>query len=354
MTGSSLSQHPVLDRSEKLRAGAAAMGWSCLDDTWSGWHTRHRFVCDRGHAVLALPSAVQRQTATCEHCRNDLQLARLQEAAARDGVSCLASAWGGMQASHPFRCHCGHEWTRTPRLGLRGAGRLRCPVCAKAAANAQRRLADGLARLKRAAMEKGGVCLSNSYEGRGCRYRFRCRRDHEWETLGGEVLRGVWCGICAMEERRTAYRLADGLQRLKAAAAEKGGTCDSGTYLGRASRYRFSCGQGHAWETVGNSVLNGSWCPTCSKQSMRLSLDAACETARARGGQCLSDHYVNSATKMTWVCHRGHTWQAVFSSIRRGSWCPGCANVARISNRKSKARMRYDGSARHGSAGSRR
>lgn len=342
------SPHPVLDRSAKLREAATAMGWSCLDDAWAGWHTPHRFVCDRGHAVPALPSAVLRQIATCGHCRHGVQLARLQVAAARDGVICQATAWRGTQARYPFRCPCGHEWTQAPRHGLKGTGQLRCPLCANAVANARRRLADGLARLKQAAKDEGGVCLSDSYEGRSCRYRFRCERGHEWETVGGEVLRGAWCRVCATEEKRAMYRLVDGLERLKAAAAKKGGTCESGTYLGRASRYLFNCGQGHTWQTVGSSVLNGSWCPTCSQQSKRLGLDAARETARTRGGQCLSDHYVNSRTKMAWVCHQGHTWQAVFSSVRRGSWCPACANIARINNRKSKAGMRYSASDRHG------
>ncbi len=70
----------------------------------------------------------------------------------------------------------------------------------------------------------------------------------------------------------------------------------------------------------------------------RLRLEEALRVAAERGGQCLSTSYLNTAVKMHWVCHRGHSWHAPFATIRAGHWCPECAN---LSNRKSKARLRY-------------
>jgi len=46
--------------------------------------------------------------------------------------------------------------------------------------------------------------------------------------------------------------------------------------------------------------------------------------AESRGGKCLSEHYVNVDTRLRWQCKKGHIWEAVPSSIKRGSWCARC------------------------------
>jgi len=47
--------------------------------------------------------------------------------------------------------------------------------------------------------------------------------------------------------------------------------------------------------------------------------------ARERGGKCLSDKYVNNITKLKWMCHKGHTWNAIPTHIVSSkSWCPVC------------------------------
>jgi hypothetical protein len=52
--------------------------------------------------------------------------------------------------------------------------------------------------------------------------------------------------------------------------------------------------------------------------------------ARNRGGECVSDEYKNSQSKLRWRCKLGHEWEAIPNSIAprdgfKGSWCPICA-----------------------------
>lgn len=59
--------------------------------------------------------------------------------------------------------------------------------------------------------------------------------------------------------------------------------------------------------------------------SNREHLSILRKLARNKRGKCLSTEYINNKTKMTWQCKRGHTWQAVPSSIKNiGTWCPQC------------------------------
>ncbi len=42
-------------------------------------------------------------------------------------------------------------------------------------------------------------------------------------------------------------------------------------------------------------------------------------------GKCLSIKYRGSKFKYRWECNYGHKWKSSWDNIRRGSWCPKCA-----------------------------
>jgi len=135
-------------------------------------------------------------------------------------------------------------------------------------------------------------------------------------------------------------RVVDGLHRLRALAASRGGQRLSDSYLGNTVRYQMRCAEGHEWGALGSSLQRGSWCAICHQVSRRKGLEAMQEVAASRGGQCLSSQYWGCAQKLTWRCHRGHIWQASWASIQR-HWCPEYVHMSRITNAASKARQRY-------------
>jgi hypothetical protein len=101
------------------------------------------------------------------------------------------------------------------------------------------------------------------------------------------------------------------------------GKCLSDFYKNAGTKLLWQCARGHTWEAIPANVMRGHWCPVCAGrgktiEDMRL-------VARDRGGECLSQTYVNNRTKLTWRCAKGHRWDAIPNSIRRGSWCPTCA-----------------------------
>jgi hypothetical protein len=61
--------------------------------------------------------------------------------------------------------------------------------------------------------------------------------------------------------------------------------------------------------------------------------------ARLRGGECLSDEYVNTQTKLRWRCDRGHEWSTRPMVIIKGHWCRECAWLDL--SRKDRKRRRY-------------
>jgi hypothetical protein len=113
-------------------------------------------------------------------------------------------------------------------------------------------------------------------------------------------------------------------------AKEKGGRCLSSVYVNSASPLIWKCRAGHHWSATPESIKKGTWCPECAGVR-RLTLVEIQRLAESRGGRCLSNGYVNGATKLSWRCSEGHQWTATPSQVRKGHWCPSCARVARLS-----------------------
>lgn len=48
--------------------------------------------------------------------------------------------------------------------------------------------------------------------------------------------------------------------------------------------------------------------------------------ALRRGGELLSDVYINRTSKYSWKCLIGHTWEASWDSVSKGHWCHICSS----------------------------
>jgi hypothetical protein len=119
------------------------------------------------------------------------------------------------------------------------------------------------------------------------------------------------------------------LSELRAIAASRGGKCLSSDFLGSSTPLPFECSCGHRWQARPQDIKSGTWCRRCATKKRaednRLSMDMIHATAADRGGECLSDAYVDANTNLRWRCGKcGHVWEATPNAIRRGTWCPPC------------------------------
>ena len=110
------------------------------------------------------------------------------------------------------------------------------------------------------------------------------------------------------------------LLNLREIALAKGGSCLSGHYVEGRIKLRWRCADGHEWEAAPNSIRGGSWCPVCANKARgpkKLGIEVCQKAALAKGGQCLSTEYMNSDTKLRWRCAEGHEWDAIPDSVVR-------------------------------------
>ena len=120
------------------------------------------------------------------------------------------------------------------------------------------------------------------------------------------------------------------LAQMRCLAQRRGGECVSRQYISSKTPLRWRCKHGHHWNAMPTNVSRGSWCPTCARRK-RLTLREMRTLAAHRGGECISDQYVNNETKLWWRCSAGHEWEAKPGLVKGGSWCPQCAHVVRLS-----------------------
>ncbi|WP_233867029.1 hypothetical protein [Paraburkholderia adhaesiva] len=185
-------------------------------------------------------------------------------------------------------------------------------------------------RLMTTIAERGGTLVEGTFTGMRSRYRLRCAKGHEWVAQGDKIVAGSWCRQCATEARSARLMDKDGLARLQAAARDKGGRCLSTEYAGRAATYELECAHGHRWQTKGEIILNGHWCPRCRslQQGEKFRRPDGLQQLRAaaaiRGGVCLDDRYTGRMSRYRFRCAAGHEWQSFAGTVLDGGWCTQC------------------------------
>lgn len=113
---------------------------------------------------------------------------------------------------------------------------------------------------------------------------------------------------------------------MQSLAASKGGKCLSTEYVDAETRLSWMCAKGHTWDAPYFNVQRGLWCVQCNKLKVKDHyLEEVRKMAMDKGGMCLATVYENNSTPMPFRCADGHLWMARSNNIKTGHWCPTCA-----------------------------
>lgn len=181
------------------------------------------------------------------------------------------------------------------------------------------------------AASKNGLCLSTDYRNKNEKLEWQCEKGHRWLRTPSNMKGpdGSWCSICRRERRKPA----DAERRLKQAheiARRHGGKFLSTESLSGRHKHEWQCACGYQWAATFYSVTAGSWCPRCG-DTLPKSITDAKKIAKKQGGSCESSQYKNNRQKLLWKCKYGHSWSAALTSIQGGTWCPFCAGTKKKS-----------------------
>jgi hypothetical protein len=314
---------PTLKTIEGMPQLARTRGGLCLSDTYHNLSTRLSWRCAQAHEWLADPYRIIRGSwcPVCARLQRRGTLETAQRIAGEREGHCLSTHYESRHVPMEWQCAQGHRWQATLASIKKDSW---CPVCA----HLGRR--DTLEAMRQIALQRGGHCLSLAYVDSASALLWECGQGHRWEAVPASVKHRSWCPVCAKAAR------CNTLESVQAIARQRGGECLSSRYINGVTPLTWRCAQGHTWEAAPARIGQGAWCRQCYYDSMRSNIKAMQAMAQARGGHCLSQHYVDSQTRLQWICSLGHTWSAIPNSITQGCWCPLCSILARCRNNKKR------------------
>lgn len=124
----------------------------------------------------------------------------------------------------------------------------------------------------------------------------------------------------------------DKLQECKDYAKSKNGECLSDFYYSNNTKLTWKCEnpEHDVWTSDWDHVVRRKrWCSQCNIEVKKKNrLEIAKEYAFKKNGQCLSNEYINSSTKMEWKCsnEQHFSWHTTYDSVvNNGTWCNQCS-----------------------------
>jgi|TARA_B110000483_G_C18175658_1_gene534982 very-short-patch-repair endonuclease len=190
------------------------------------------------------------------------------------------------------------------------------------------------------------------------RYKFNCDKCHHvFESILNCISSGTWCPHCAINKlcnlndcsicfnksfashEKSQYWSNENIDEKNKFISPR----DVPLYTNK--KYKFDCDKcHHMFESILNSISNGSWCPYCvnkicyaidcnmcfnkSFASHEKSQYWSIENVDEQGNFILTRNiskYTNKSYKFDCPkCH--HTFESILSSISKGVWCPFCGS----------------------------
>ena len=171
-----------------------------------------------------------------------------------------------------------------------------------------------------------------------------CKVGHKWNPIALDLVRGADCFECAAI-KRGRKRAKTHEQFVEEVRNVNPDITVVGTYINAYTKIEFRCKEGHEWVTTPSSVLAGKTCLTCvniqSGLRQRKSQEQFVEEVRnLHPDITVVGEYVNSKTKIEFMCSKGHVWKTAPHNILDGCSCPTCKGE-KISVQKTKSHEQF-------------
>jgi hypothetical protein len=153
-------------------------------------YTKIKVKCNKNHIWYAKPAAIIRGH-WCKQCSHDRKknktLIALYHMVEEKQGEVLSKRYEGSISKVKIRCKNGHVFYISQSKLSQGIWCLKCSII--------KRLGD-LNDIHKIAKERGGKCMSNTYEGAHYKLKFRCINKHTWHAKPNAIKNGTWCPEC--------------------------------------------------------------------------------------------------------------------------------------------------------------
>jgi hypothetical protein len=157
-----------------------------------------------------------------------------------------------------------------------------------------------------------------------------CENNHNYETSWKAFQNGRRCRKCASIENGKK-KLNDINEIRKLMESYSFEVLDTIEYTGKSDRLEFQCEVGHKFVSSYESMRKSKKCPICEygRESFLYSYDDVKQYFESQNCKLLESEYINSHTKMKYLCSCNNTSHIRFGDFIRGVRCIGCQGNVR-------------------------
>lgn len=155
---------------------------------------------------------------------------------------------------------------------------------------------------------------------------------YRWETTPSLLLKGTGCVSCAGLKRLTTAEFASKLSTISPVIEVLG------EYINTSTKIRVrntSCG--HEWSASPNSLLQGSGCPICARNTRKTTQQFIEEMKKRNPNISILGEYINAHTKIHVRCNQcGRSFLSAPNSLLNGHGCKECNSIRGNANRRKR------------------
>lgn len=368
---------------EEARQLAQSRGGICLSEDIPSVKAKLSWKCENGHIFEMAFNSITSQDHWCPECGGTKHktIEHARELAAKFGGKCLSEAYVNNKEPLDWECKYGHKWkTRLNGVTLG----YWCPTCASGigerickiffetvfedtfvkvrpewlvSPSGYRLELDGYSEKLKLAFEHQGQQHYRDIDLFTSKYSVKMRRD--LDALKIELCRKRGITLIEVPEIPNLTPLEDVKDVIKNACNDvgyplpanfdsivvnylpayqdnrfsefqslaelRGGRCHVELGYVEKNKIEWECDKGHVWLAPPKVIRRGHWCPYCA-QNARLTIEDYKDIAMRRGGVCTSTEYLNQRSILNFVCAEGHEFSKSAGHIKHsGSWCNECS-----------------------------
>ncbi len=176
--------------------------------------------------------------------------------------------------------------------------------------------------IKQSFIDAGYLLLTIDYTSSKEKLKYKCPLGHINSVLWANWKKGSRCPTCFNIKRR------NNVDNIREDFASKGYTLLSTEYKNNKTKLYYVCPNDHKHSIRWNDWQQGCRCPDCAKNAS-LSFESIRISFEKEGYTLISEEYINSTSKLHYMCAAGHKHTISWNAWQRGRSCPTCSIINR-------------------------
>ena len=189
----------------------------------------------------------------------------------------------------------------------------RCPCC-------NGKSIYDIEKAKKLFEERNAILLSTEYTNSRTKLDYICENGHKQSISLDSWIAGHGCKICAGNTKND-------IEDIRQKMVSEDYILLTEVYINNKQKLDYICPNGHTHNISWSKWRDGKRCPYCAGQG-KPDVEYIKSSMIKEGYTPLFDKYVNSKTKLPYICPRGHEDDMIWSSWRRGSRCNKCGIIS--------------------------